>query len=457
VSITTSTQPTFSSPSCSRQSNTVPYLVYCSASAFAALNGSIASVLWNYGDGTPAQPILLTGTAISGYPHYYTTFGTFYEQLVVTDNLGALNNFLFTRPFSNSSIPTAKFTLSSVAGAPPLAVTANATASTSPVGSALTYRWTWGDGSTAEVGTGAAFATRSHTYTVNGTFKPTLAVSDTLGNLTQNIGTVFVGVSVPSTGSPPTAFADITSTRWQTVGVPITFNGSTYSIDPNPSGGIASYTWNYGDFSTCPSTGCSDSGANVSHVYSNPTNYFASLTTANALGGSSVTQFYEVAGVNRGLPPRAMFNLPHASGVAPFAISVDGTSSFDYDGSIASFDWKWGDGTADSTNSTASHLYSAVGTYFPSLTVVDNDGNSNTNSQVITVTANISLETRFDQGDGIDDGQTQILVNACAQGSGAACDQLASIYISNGDSVTGQNLKAKACQLGFASDCGGMR
>jgi PKD repeat protein len=454
VTITASTLPSYSGTGCTRQSNTAPYLVYCGANGFSAPNGSIASVIWNYGDGTPNQPIVLTGTSIVGYPHYYPTFGTFYEEITVTDNLGALSNFLFKKTFSNSAIPTASFTLSSVSGTAPFAVTANATASSSPVNSTLTYRWIWGDGTAAETGTGAAFATRSHTYSGSGTFKPSLAVTDTLGNFIQNTGTVYVGVAVPATGSPPSAFADITSTRWQTVNTPITFNGSNYSMDANPAGGIASYTWNYGDYSACPSNGCNDTGANVSHAYSQPMNYFMSLTAKNALGGASVTQYYEVASVTRGLPPRAMFNLARTSGVAPFSISVDGSSSFDYDGSIVSYDWKWGDGTADSSTTASSHTYTAPGTYFPSLTVVDNDGNAHNNTQMITITATMRIEPRDGEGDG-DDDQTQILTSACAQGNGAACDQLAKIFAAKGDSVTAANLEIKACGLNYQPACSG--
>jgi len=70
------------------------------------------------------------------------------------------------------------------------------------------------------------------------------------------------------------------------------------------------------------------------------------------------------------------------------ACSFDGTGSSDSDGSITSYAWDFGDGNA-ATGSTASHTYAADGTYSVNLTVLDNDGGSNTKTVSVTVSDTI--------------------------------------------------------------------
>ena len=53
--------------------------------------------------------------------------------------------------------------------------------------------------------------------------------------------------------------------------------------------------------------------------------------------------------------------------------SFDGSGSADYDGTIVSYDWTFGDGTAGS-GATVVHTYATPGTYPVTLTVTDNEG-----------------------------------------------------------------------------------
>jgi hypothetical protein len=70
-----------------------------------------------------------------------------------------------------------------------------------------------------------------------------------------------------------------------------------------------------------------------------------------------------------------------ASGTAPLFVQFDGSASFDPDGSIVSYSWDFGDGTAG-IGATVSHTY-AAGTYTAILTVTDNTGLSSSKSLVI--------------------------------------------------------------------------
>src|SRR5207247_193522 len=63
------------------------------------------------------------------------------------------------------------------------------------------------------------------------------------------------------------------------------------------------------------------------------------------------------------------------------------STSSDPDGSIASYRWTFGDGSAAVTTQNASHTYGAGGTYTVTLQVTDNQGATNSSSQSVTVTA----------------------------------------------------------------------
>jgi hypothetical protein len=80
--------------------------------------------------------------------------------------------------------------------------------------------------------------------------------------------------------------------------------------------------------------------------------------------------------------PTAAFTSTMSGQVA----SVDGSTSNDYDGTIASYSWNWGDGSAAGSGATAAHTYSAPGTYAVTLSVSDNAGK--TDSVTGSVVAN---------------------------------------------------------------------
>ena len=66
------------------------------------------------------------------------------------------------------------------------------------------------------------------------------------------------------------------------------------------------------------------------------------------------------------------------------ACSFNGSGSSDSDGSISSYSWNFGDGNS-ATGSAPSHTYAADGTYSVQLTVTDNDGGTNTETNSVTV------------------------------------------------------------------------
>jgi PKD repeat protein len=72
------------------------------------------------------------------------------------------------------------------------------------------------------------------------------------------------------------------------------------------------------------------------------------------------------------------------TGAAPLAVSFSSTGSYDPDGTLAAYDWDFGDGTT-STGANPVKSYTNPGTYTASLVVVDNSGLSSVADTVVIV------------------------------------------------------------------------
>ena len=132
-----------------------------------------------------------------------------------------------------------------------------------PDGFITSYLWSFGDGSTA------SGVTASHAFATTGLWPVTLTVTDSMG--AQSSSTIIVSVA----NRPPVANAGPTQTV--TVNTSATFNGSGSS---DSDGAIVSYSWTFGD-------GGSASGAVVSHMYTSPGSFTATLTVTDNSGASA--------------------------------------------------------------------------------------------------------------------------------------------------------------------------
>jgi PKD repeat protein len=82
--------------------------------------------------------------------------------------------------------------------------------------------------------------------------------------------------------------------------------------------------------------------------------------------------------------PTAVFSATPTNGVAPLAVAFNAAASTDADGTINGYAWNFGDG-ATGAGQTATHAYSAGGTFTATLTVTDDDGATAVTSLTITV------------------------------------------------------------------------
>jgi len=96
------------------------------------------------------------------------------------------------------------------------------------------------------------------------------------------------------------------------------------------------------------------------------------------------------------LVPPAVIQIPGAP-VAAFAfgpqspkvgdiVLFDASASFDSNGVIVSYEWDFGDGDVHGFGKNQDHDYSAAGTYFVTLTVIDDSGLKSTVTRAIVVT-----------------------------------------------------------------------
>lgn len=88
-------------------------------------------------------------------------------------------------------------------------------------------------------------------------------------------------------------------------------------------------------------------------------------------------------------PPVANAGGSHQGAVGA-AISFDGSASRDPDGSIATWDWDFGDGSTHATTATTTHTWSTAGVFVVRLTVGDAQGATASDVAVVTITAPVN-------------------------------------------------------------------
>lgn len=163
-----------------------------------------------------------------------------------------------------------------------------------------------------------------------------------------------------------------------TVGQAIPLSGTASS---DADGSIASYSWNPGD------GGALLTGASPSAIYSAPGTYTLVLTVTDNLGATgqaSTTVTVSGTGGGGNVAPVARPGGPYTA-VAGVPVLLNGSASSDADGSIASYVWNPGDGSASLSGPTPSVTYAAAGSYTVSLTVTDNLGAGATATTTVTV------------------------------------------------------------------------
>ena len=168
-------------------------------------------------------------------------------------------------------------------------------------------------------------------------------------------GTIGTGPT-PSFTVIPTSPAAFTDVR---------FDGSASTAGLGAS--ITNYLWDFGD-------GATGTGVIATHQYNAIGNYLVRLTVTDSQGRSTQSATQTLT-VSAGVLPTASFVYSPTAPVAGSSVFFNGTLSTAGAGHrIVSYRWSWGDGKAAGSGSSASHIYTAPGTYVVVLTVTDEAG-----------------------------------------------------------------------------------
>jgi PKD repeat protein len=220
-----------------------------------AQGARIVSLDWNFGDGTPVVHCpgdpACTSNGIT--THVFRVQGTFNVNLIVTDSAGRIGS-KSTSINVGLGLPNVVITASPSSPTPNMQVNFNSDGTTY-AGSAtpVSFLWSFGDGTPT-----STVANPTHAFGAAGTYNVRLSVTDS-----QNrTGTAALSVTVVPFAAPIADF--VFSPAAPHTGNTVNFT----STSSTPSGApIVSYSWNFGDATSCSNGTCAPSATNPSHVY----------------------------------------------------------------------------------------------------------------------------------------------------------------------------------------------
>ncbi len=218
---------------------------------------------------------------------------------------------------------------------------------------------------------------RAHWVTAKSDYQPKLVARFSLNHLKRN----HLRMTLGSSGIDETAPTSVWIPKAvYNQGGSYAFNGTTTAVDGgfvfdftdllNSQGGLTRYYLGLYDDTA------GDIAVLNSFTLIDLENGFVETQCNQAPVSADNQQVYvyvDYASSDQNLPPEASFSVSDTSGQAPAVITFDGTSSFDQDGSVVSWDWDFGDGSSQS-GSIVDHTYDNPGIFHAVLTVTDDKG-----------------------------------------------------------------------------------
>ncbi len=285
--------------------------------------------------------------------------------VVFTDGSESLHSAPYTFEFG-TGILAAHVQAEPLLGEVPLTVSFDGSGS---AGSASSYAWSFGDGSTA---TGP---TIDHSYVTAGNYTATLIIADDLGATDQAVTIINVSEAGGTDNAPPTAVISASTTVGPTP-LATDFDGSQSN---DSDGVVVDWDWDFGD-------GATANGEHSAHIYLTAGTFDVRLTVADDRGatGNAITPVIATPVEEPNTAPSAHIALSTAQGLLPLQVNFSAASSTDSDGSITSFTWNFGDGSS-ATDKSVNHTYIAAAEYTVQLEVTDNLGATGTATAVVVV------------------------------------------------------------------------
>jgi glucose/arabinose dehydrogenase len=126
-----------------------------------------------------------------------------------------------------------------------------------------------------------------------------------------------------------------------------------------------------------------DNGSGISRIIDLDVNPITGALYAIQFEGGKIHKFESTAPQPNG-SPRAVFSISPESGNAPLNVQFDASASTDPEGSPLTYRWDFGDNTSG-TGVKVSHNYARSGNFRVTLTVTDNNQNSDEETQTVRV------------------------------------------------------------------------
>jgi PKD repeat protein len=256
--------------------------------------------------------------------------------------------------------PVAKFTENATTVLTGEVIRFNASTSYDPDGVIVSYFWDFDDG------TNALGVIVDYSYADDGTYTVTLTVTDNDDLTNSDTATKIIE------NSPPVALftqsvADVKTSKSTRFDAGISYD---------PDGTIESYFWDFGDETNA-------TGIEVIHSYEDDGSYIVTLTVTDDDGATNSKTITKTV-LNR--QPIALFTANETEVDVGQAIHFNASESYDPDGYIVKYFWDFGDGTNE-TGMIVDHAYNEAGNYTVTLTVTDDDGATDPDTDEITVNA----------------------------------------------------------------------
>jgi PKD repeat protein len=329
------------------------------ASASVANSGNIATYVWNWGDGTST---FTTSEPIA--EHIYSR-GQIYSVTLTVTNSENLSSPISKYIAVQKLAPNASFVYAPDIIIVNTLVTFDGHDSRDLDGWITNYAWNFGDGNATSSRTWMT----NHTYAVIGNYTVTLTVTDNDG-LTGSMMKVLKVIVYPTADFAWTPTSPQSSK-------PMTFDGSMSTANV---GVIINYTWNFGDENTTSTT-----DAVIVHAFGVYGIYTVTLTVTNSEGlSASKMQNVTIAGC----APDADFSWQPPYPIINQDILFDASSTNPNGGSIAVYEWNFGDGGPPEYvffEPTITHRYSMNGEYNVTLRVTDNEKMNATTLKIVVV------------------------------------------------------------------------
>lgn len=342
-------------------------------------DGTIASYAWSEVSGPAAT---ITNNSVATTSATGLAQGTYIFKLTVTDNQGALSSAFDTivvKAVNQPPVAVVTGTKQTIT-LPTSTATLDGSKSFDPDGTVASYAWSEVSGP-ADAITNASAATTTTTGLTQGTYIFQLVVTDNQGATGTGFDTVIVN---PAPNQPPVAIAGAK----QTITLPNNSTTLDGSKSYDPDGTIASYAWSQ-------VSGPSGTITNAAVVATTATGltqgtYIFKLTVTDNQGATSSTQDTVIVNPAPNQPPVAIAGAKQSITLPANSATLDGTQSYDPDGTIASYAWSQVSGpgsAAIGSTSSASTMASGLvqGNYIFQLTVTDNQGAKSTTYDTITV------------------------------------------------------------------------